>query len=64
VWLVGAVMILLTEHYPDALHDFQCGVVRWQARLFAYVASLVEAYPPFSFDTGQVGGVHDAPAGS
>jgi hypothetical protein len=62
VWLVAAVMILLTEHYPDVLYDFQCGVLRWQARLFGYVASLVDAYPPFSFDTGQVGGAHDLPA--
>jgi hypothetical protein len=50
VWLVAAVMILLTEHYPDALFDFQCGVLRWQARLLGYLASLVEAYPPFAFD--------------
>jgi hypothetical protein len=61
VWLVAAVTILLTEHYPEVLHGFQCGVLRWQARLFGYLASLVDAYPPFSFDTGHVVHPHDAP---
>jgi hypothetical protein len=52
VWLVAALLIVLTETYPEGLYDFQCGVLRWQARLFAYQASLVEAYPPFSLDVG------------
>ena len=52
VWLVAAVMVLIQETYPEGLYDFQCGVVRWQARLLAYHASLVDAYPPFAFDTG------------
>lgn len=54
VWLVAALMILATEDYPPALHSFQCGVLRWQARLFAYHASLTEQYPPFAFDAGSV----------
>jgi hypothetical protein len=56
VWLVAAVMILFTEEYPAGLHDFQCGVLRWQARLLAYHACLVDAYPPFAFDSGAVPG--------
>ncbi len=52
IWLIGAVMILVQETYPESLYDFQCGVVRWQARLLAYHASLVPAYPPFAFDMG------------
>jgi hypothetical protein len=27
-------------------------IVRWEARLLGYLASLVEPHPPFSFDTG------------
>jgi hypothetical protein len=61
VWLVAAVMILLTERYPEALYDFQCGVLRWQARLLGYLVSLVEAYPPFAFDAGPVAHRHDEP---
>jgi hypothetical protein len=52
VGLITAIWILLNERYPESLWTFQSGVVRWQARLLAYLASLVEAYPPFSFDTG------------
>jgi hypothetical protein len=50
--LIAAVSILLNERYPERLWTFQAGVVRWHARLLAYLASLVEPYPPFSFDTG------------
>ena len=52
VWVVAAVSIILTESYPKRLWSFQRGVVRWEARLLCYLASLVATYPPFSFDTG------------
>jgi hypothetical protein len=52
VWFIAALLVVLTESYPEGLYDFQCGVLRWQARLFAYHASLVEAYPPCSLDVG------------
>jgi hypothetical protein len=58
VWLVSAAVILFTEQYPETLYDFQCGVLRWQARLLGYLASLTLAYPPFSFDTGHVAHAH------
>jgi len=52
VSIIAAVMVLIQENYPDGLYDFQRGVVRWQARLLSYEASLVEPYPPFALDTG------------
>ena len=52
IWLIAAVMILVQENYADGLYDFQRGVLRWEARLLAYHASLVEQYPPFALDTG------------
>ena len=52
IWIIAAVQILISETYSEGLYDFQCGVVRWQARLLAYHASLVDPYPPFAFDTG------------
>lgn len=61
VWLVAAVMILFTESYPEVLFGFQCGVLRWEMRLLAYQASLVEAYPPYSFDSGSVPMIHPEP---
>jgi hypothetical protein len=52
VWLVAAVMVIVEETYASRLYDFQCGVLRWQARLLAYLASLVDEYPPFRLETG------------
>jgi hypothetical protein len=50
VWVIAAVWILISETYPESLYGFQRGIVRWTARLLAYLASLVEDYPPFSLD--------------
>jgi hypothetical protein len=47
VWLVAAVSILIAAGYPELLWRFQRAIVRWEARLLAYLASLVDAYPPF-----------------
>jgi hypothetical protein len=51
VWVITAVWILIGETYPESLFNFQRGVIRWTARLLAYLASLVGSYPPFSLDT-------------
>jgi len=51
VWVIAAIWILIAETYPESLYGFQRGVVRWTARLLAYLASLVDTYPPFSLDT-------------
>ncbi len=52
IWLIAAVFVLVQESYPEGLYDFQRGVVRWEARLLAYHASLVDQYPPFALDAG------------
>jgi len=52
VWIIAAVMVLIQESYPDGLYNFQRGVLRWEARLLGYHASLVHEYPPFALDTG------------
>ncbi|HEV3404922.1 MAG TPA: DUF4389 domain-containing protein, partial [Gaiellaceae bacterium] len=46
VSLIAAISILLKEDYPEGLWNFQRGIVRWEARLLGYLASLVEPYPP------------------
>ncbi|KYF88150.1 hypothetical protein BE17_35450 [Sorangium cellulosum] len=63
-WLVSAVSILFTERVPTVIYDFQCGVLRWQARLLAYHTSLVDQYPPFAFDPGPVDGTPRDHAGT
>jgi len=51
IWLIAAVMVLVQENYADGLYNFQRGILRWEARLLGYHASLVEQYPPFALDT-------------
>jgi len=51
IWIIAAVMVLVQESYPEGLYDFQRGILRWEARLLGYHASLVEQYPPFALDT-------------
>jgi hypothetical protein len=49
--VIGWVTILVAEMVPQPILSYQRGVLRWQARLLAYHASLVAAYPPFDLDT-------------
>lgn len=53
VWLIAAVSILLNGTYPEWAANFIRGYLRWNARLLAYMASLVDEYPPFSFGDGE-----------
>jgi len=48
--LIAAIMVLIQETYPEGIYKYLRGVMRWQARLFAYMASLVDEYPPFALD--------------
>ncbi|HTL33643.1 MAG TPA: DUF4389 domain-containing protein [Kofleriaceae bacterium] len=51
ITLVSAILVLVGAPIPAGCLGFQRGVLRWQARLLAYHASLVEEYPPFALDT-------------
>lgn len=52
VWVMAAVAILFVQHYPRSWFDFQCGVLRFAARVLAYHGSLVAEYPPIKIDAG------------
>ena len=52
VWLIAAVSILINGSYPEWAFGYIRGYLRWNARLLAYMASLVDEYPPFSFENG------------
>ena len=52
VWLIAAISILVNGVYPEWASNFIRGYLRWTARFFAYLASLVDQYPPFSFEGG------------
>jgi Domain of unknown function (DUF4389) len=60
VWVVAVVLVLVDERYPESLWRFLLGIVRWEACLLAYLASLVDRYPPFALATGSVS--HAAPS--
>lgn len=52
LWLVSAVGVLVSTVVPGSILGYQRGILRWQARLVAYHASLVDDYPPFAIETG------------
>ncbi len=52
VWLIALLLILINENYPESFWRFQLALVRWEAWLLAYLASLVDRYPPFRLETG------------
>jgi len=50
VWLWAALSILFNQRIGADAFNYLAGLQRWSVRLLAYQASLVERYPPFSFD--------------
>src|SRR5690606_26967384 len=46
--LFSYLTVLFAAKVPDSIVALQTGYLRWAARLFAYHASFVEEYPPFS----------------
>ena len=54
VWVLAMVLVFFTGSYPAGWWHFLCGLVAWEARLVAYLASLVDRYPPFALATGAV----------
>jgi uncharacterized protein DUF4389 len=50
VIIIAWFAILFSGKYPQGLHAFVVGVLRWQARVGAYVESLTDVFPPFSLE--------------
>ena len=44
--LVAWVAILVTGRHPRSLFDFQVGLLRWNARMNAWLVGVVDKYPP------------------
>jgi hypothetical protein len=62
VWFFAVISILMNGTYPDWAYDYFRGYLRWYARVLAYLASLVDEYPPFSFSENGGVGAPAAPA--
>lgn len=41
-------IILFTAKYPQSLHDFVTGTIRWGTRVNLYMSFMTDAYPPFT----------------
>ncbi|MBI4570897.1 MAG: DUF4389 domain-containing protein [Chloroflexi bacterium] len=52
VWFFTVITIFMNGTYPDWGYTYLRGYLRWEARVLAYLASLVDEYPPFSFSDG------------
>ena len=50
VVFIGWWAVLFTGQFPRGLHRFVVGVMRWWARVAAYMTSLTDVFPPFSLD--------------
>jgi uncharacterized protein DUF4389 len=50
VWLLALILVLVSERYPESVWRFLCAIVRWEANVLAYLASLTGRYPPFALE--------------
>ena len=50
VWVIAFFAVLFTGRWPEGLHTFVVGYMRWFTRVEAYVGLLTDTYPPFSLD--------------
>jgi hypothetical protein len=47
IMIIAPFAILFTGSYPEGMHSFVTGTVRWSFRMNAYMSGLTDAYPPF-----------------
>jgi hypothetical protein len=62
VWIWGAFSILFVERVASGAFEYLAGLQRWSIRLLAYQASLVDDYPPFSFQDSPPSRLENAPS--
>ncbi len=48
VWFVSQWAVLFTGTFPEGMHRFIVGVLRWNLRVNAFSYGLCDQYPPFS----------------
>ena len=49
VYVIGFFAVLFTGKWPTGLQNFVVGLLRWNARLSAYMFLLTDKFPPFGF---------------
>jgi Domain of unknown function (DUF4389) len=50
--IIGWFGALFTGHLPEFAAEFLTGYLRWQTRVYAYLALLTDEYPPFALTDG------------
>jgi len=50
LYFIATFAILLSGRFPQGLHAFVTGFMRWNTNVTAYTYSLLDTYPPFSMD--------------
>jgi hypothetical protein len=53
--IIAAILVLVQQKVPAGIFDFIKADLRWNARMYVYLAGLSQEYPPFAFDTGPEG---------
>jgi hypothetical protein len=43
-------IVLFTATYPENLHEWSVGLLRWQTRVSLYLLFMTDTYPPFTGD--------------
>ena len=46
--LINWFIVLFTGKYPESMHQFNVGTLRWQQRVSIYMLFMTDKYPPFS----------------
>jgi hypothetical protein len=52
LWFLAAISVLFVARYPRSWFNFQCGILRAEARLLVYHTSITDEYPPLGLELG------------
>ncbi len=64
VTIIAFFAILITGRYPQGMHEFVVGTLRWGARVNLYMLHMSDIYPPFSGKSDEELGLVSAQAAS
>ena len=48
IFVISQWAVLFTGRYPQGMHQFMVGFLRWGVRVQSYLYGLTDKYPPFS----------------
>jgi len=54
-------VVLFTGSYPESMHEFNVGLIRWSMRINLYMGFMSDDYPPFSGRADDNAGLEPTP---